>query len=263
MANKKTAAKKTTTTTTSKKVTPRKRTTSAKAPVKSVRTVKTVQTSTPAPKTISKPVSMNEYKTMETQKTKKNMNKTAMTIGLLVVILAILYFSRSAFLVAFVNGQPVSTAEFNHQMQVDAGQKAMSEVIEKKLIFQEAQKKHVTISDNDINKQIADISATLKKQGQTLDQALAAKSLSKQDLIDQIKIKLIVDKILGPQIKVSDKDVQDYIDKNKDQLGSTEVNDAMKASIKQQMTQQKLQDKFTTWVQDLQTKAKINYLIKV
>jgi parvulin-like peptidyl-prolyl isomerase len=260
MANRKTTSKKTTTT--SKKSSPAKRSPSSnKSSVRSARIEKTIDI--PEPKSTSKPVSMNEYKAMETQKKRKGINKTALILGVIILLFALLYIFRSAFLVAFVNGQPVSTSEFNHQMQVDAGQKAMSEVVEKKLIFQEAQKKNITISDSDVNKQITSITATLKKQGQTLDQALAAKGLSKQDLVDQIKIKLIVDKILGPQVKVSDKDVQDYIDKNKEQFGSTEINASMKAGIKQQMTQQKLQDKFTTWVQDLQTKAKINYLIKV
>ncbi len=189
-------------------------------------------------------------------------NKTFIIFGIIVVILLLLYLFRSAFVVAFVNGQMITRSEFNHQMEKDAGKQAMNEILTQDLIFQEAQKKHITVSQSDINSEMKAIEATLKQQGQTLSQALTAKGLTQQDLEDQIRIKVIVDKILGSQIKITDAQVNDYIDKNKDSLPQGQDTNSLRPSIKQRMYQDALNTKFQSWIQELQQKAKINYLDK-
>lgn len=231
-------------------------------------TKKTSAKKTAKAKTVSKApvetavVRSSETKTSSTE-TRKGVNRTAVTIGVIVLLLALLYLFRSAFVVGFVNGQPITKSEFSHQMEKDAGKQAMNEILTKDLIFQEAQKKHITISDAEVNKEMKTIEDTLKKQGQNLDQALTAKGLSRQDLVDQIKIKQIVDKILAPQVKVTDQEVTDYMDKNKDSLPVGQNTDQLKTSIKTRLQQDKLSQKFQDWIAGLQQKAKIDYLIKI
>lgn len=194
---------------------------------------------------------------------KKQLNKTAAGVGIIVIILILLYIFRSSFVVAFVNGQPILRSEFNSQMEKDAGKQAMNEIITNDLIFQDAQQKHISVNPKDIQSELNSINLTLKAQGQTLDQALAAKNLTRSDLENQIRIKLIVDKILGPQIKVSDQEVSDYITNNKDTLPTNQTDEQLKTGVKARLMQDKLSQKFQDYITALQKKAKINYLINI
>ena len=191
------------------------------------------------------------------------MNKWYLTAGLIIVLIAgLLYLLRSFFIAAMVNGQPISRFSVISELERQSGKQALDTLVTKSLIMQEAKKQNVTVSQDEINKEIKRIEDNVKKQGQTLDQVLALQGMDRQALTDQIRIQKTVEKLLGKDIKVTDKEVSDYIEKNKDALGSDPTSEATKTQVKEQLTQQKLSEKFQTWLQDLQKKAKIDYFVK-
>lgn len=193
----------------------------------------------------------------------QTMNKWYLTAGLIIILLAgLLYIFRSLFVAAVVNGQPVSRFSVISDLERQSGKQALDTLVTKTLILQEAKKQNVTVSQDEINTETKKIEDNVKKQGQTLDQVLALQGMDRNALIDQIKIQKIVEKLLGKDITVTDKEVADYIDKNKDSLGTDPTSNATKTQVKQQLTQQKLSEKFQTWLQDLQKKAKIDYYVK-
>lgn len=183
-------------------------------------------------------------------------------VGVAVVVVAVLLYTyKGLFVAAMVNGQPVSRLSVISQLEKQGGKQALSNVITEDLVMQEAQKRHITVSQSDIDGQIKKIEDSLKGQGVTLDDALAARGLTRQDLVDQIKLQGLLDKMVGTNVKVTDDDVQAYIDKNQDSLPKDLSDDDLKKQVRQQLEQQQLQDKTQAFLSDLQKKASIQYFV--
>lgn len=178
---------------------------------------------------------------------------------IIVILLALLYLFRSAFIVAVVNGQPVSRAEFNQMLEAQAGKQVMNALVTQTLIEQEAARQHITVSQSELDSQVKNIQDQLAKQGQTLDSALAAQGMTRSEFMTQLRLQSIVKKLLASKIKVTDQEVADYINKNKDALPTNTPPDQLNAQVRQQLEQQKLSQQAQTLVQKLQQQAKITY----
>jgi foldase protein PrsA len=189
--------------------------------------------------------------------------KTKKFLILLFLILAggILFYFKGLFIVATVNGQPVSRIALIQELEKRNGKQMLSSLITQILIQQEAQKQNISVSQKEINDEVKRVEDGLKKQGQTLDAALSLQGLTKDDFIAQIKLQKLVEKMLAKDIKVTDKEVSDYIEKNKDSIPKDLKAEEVTASARQQLQQQKLSSKAQSWIQGLQSKAKINYFI--
>lgn len=176
-------------------------------------------------------------------------------IGAVIVLgLILLYFGRGLIVAATVNGRPITRLSLLSELEKQDGKQVLQSLLTKEIIRQEAAKNNVTVSKDEINAEIAKVEETIKKQGQTLDQALATQGWSRADLEDQIRTQLLVEKLLAGKIAVTDKEVDDYIKENK----STESKDTILNLLKQQ----KLMTAYQAWIQDLLSKAKINYFVK-
>lgn len=248
--------------TTSKKTAPKAATPAkAAAPVKATRKTTPKRNAVKAQKTPA-----GEQKAPEAQTTSPalgtNTRNPRLWVGLGIVVLATLVVAfKGLFIAAMVNGQPISRLAVLQQLEKQDGKQALSSLVTQTLITQEAERRHVTVSQTEVNSDLKKIDDALKTQGQSLDTALAARGLSKQDLVEQLTLQKLVEKMVGSQVKVSDADVQKYIDENQDNLPKDLSDDQLKAQVRQQLEQQQLQDKTQTFVADLQKKAKISYFV--
>ncbi|HYK08541.1 MAG TPA: SurA N-terminal domain-containing protein [Candidatus Eisenbacteria bacterium] len=183
-------------------------------------------------------------------------------VGVTVVVLAVLvYACKGLFVAAVVNGQPISRLEVVNQLEKQNGKQTLGNLVVQTLVFQEAQKRGVSVSQADVDSEIKKIEDQLKGQGVTLQDALAARGLTQKDLTDQIKLQKMLDKMVGASVKVTDDDVQAYIDKNQDSLPQDLSEEDLRKQIKTQLEQQQLQEKTQTFVADLQKKAKVTYFV--
>lgn len=189
--------------------------------------------------------------------------KTRKFLMLLFLILVggILFYFKGLFIVATVNGQPVTRIALIQELEKRNGKQMLSSLITQILIQQEAQKLNISVSQKEIEDAVKKAEESLKKQGQNLDSALAIRGLTRNDFITQIKFQKLFEKILAKDIKVTDKEVSDYIEKNKDSIPTDLKPEEATASVRQRLEQQKLEPKVQSWIQNLQSKAKINYFI--
>ena len=178
------------------------------------------------------------------------------------LVLGLVYFSVRFFLVASVNGQLVSRLTIIKELEKQGGKKTLDTVILKTLINQEAKKRKITISQKDIDAEIQKIETNITAQGLTLDQLLQQQGMKKSDLTEEVKIQLLVSKMVGENINVTDKEIDDFINSQKKQLSQNPDQEFPREQVKQQIKQQKLQQKIQTFVAGLKDKAKINYFIK-
>ena len=186
--------------------------------------------------------------------------KVGILFGVLVIAI-LLYIFRGLFIVAIVNGQIITRWSIDQQLEKQFGKKTLETVLTKKLIVQEMQKNNITVTDAEVNAEIKKIEDTLKKQQRTLTEALAEQGLSRADLMDQLKIQKMIEKYFDKDSQVSDKEIDTYIEQNKDSLPQTEDQNAIRDSVRTQLKQQKLSGKFQTWLASLQSKAKIQYFV--
>ena len=190
------------------------------------------------------------------------LNKKSFLIGLAVLIIALLFIFKNWFVVAIVNGQPISRLEMVQELEKQSGKQTLNSLVTKTLILQEAKKQNVNVSNQEIDAEINKIESNVKKQGKSLNDALQAQGLTRSDLMEQIKIQKIIEKLLGKDTKVTDEEVNTYIQQNSAQFPEGSDTPEFRNQIKEQLAQQKLSEKFQAWLAKLQKDAKISYFIQ-
>ncbi|MBI4084835.1 MAG: SurA N-terminal domain-containing protein [Candidatus Levybacteria bacterium] len=181
-------------------------------------------------------------------------------VGVIVLVFA-LYFFRSVFIAVTINGRPISRLAVIRELERQGGKQALNAIVTKNLILQEAKRQNVTVSQEEIDKELKRIEENIKRQGQTLDQALMLQGMTKENLVEQIRLQKMIEKIVGKDIKVADKEVDEYIAKNKESLPQDQERKVLGAQVKDQLRQQKLNEKVNSWIESLRKNAKISSFV--
>lgn len=187
--------------------------------------------------------------------------RNAIILAVLIVFGILLYMGRGLFVVVMVNGHPITRLALVQELEKQSGKKTLDSLVSKELILQKMKKQNITVTDAEVNAEIKKIEDTLSKQGRTLTDALAQQGLSRADLLDQLRIQKMIEKLFAKDAVVTDKEITKYMTDNKDALPQGQDEATIKASVKSQLAQQKLTAKFQTWLADLQKKAKIQYFV--
>ena len=183
-------------------------------------------------------------------------------IPLIIIALIIIAFSlKGLFVVALVNGEPIARIAVVSELEKQGGKQALSSLVNQTLILQEARKKNIQVSQAEIDAAAKQIEDSLKSQGQNLDTALAMQGMTRKDLSTQLKLRSLVEKLLTDKVKVTDKEVADYIEKNKDTFPAEMKEEEIKKSVTEQLKKQKLGSASQVWLAELNKNAKINYFV--
>jgi len=193
---------------------------------------------------------------------KENLKLTPKKIYILLIVFLVifLFLIRSAIFAAFVNGKPIFRLSVVSIAEKQDGSTILNNLIEKKLIFSEAKKQNVKITEEEIDTEVKNIEEVLKQQNITLDQALELSNQDMKTLKEQIKIQKIAEQILGKNIEILEEEISDYYTTNKDYFGSSKLED-VKEEIKDELYNQKLSTEYTTWIEELKVDAKIKYIV--
>lgn len=217
----------------------------------------TVAKTSVTPETVEKTTTTPETK----QKAFKIKKSYIILVAVVIVLGALLYIFRSVFVAAVVNGQPISRLEVVQEAEKQSGKQVITTLIRNRLIEQEARKQNVTVSEKEVDDEIKKLEGNLQKQGQKLDQVLTMQGMSKEDLRKLIKLDKMVGKLVGKDIKITDQQVNEYIEANKESLPADQNENDLKNTVREQLKQQQLNEKVRTWLEDLQKKAKINRFV--
>lgn len=173
-----------------------------------------------------------------------------------------MYYFRGIFVAAVVNGQPISRLEVVRQTEQQSGKQTLDTLVRNALIEQKAKKENVTVTEKEINDEIKKLQDNLSKQGQNLDQVLQAQGMSQDDLKKLIRLDKLVAKMVGKDIKVSDAEVNKYIEDNKDALPQDADEATLKKQVTEQLKQQKTNEKVRNWLAQLQKEANVTYFVQ-
>lgn len=180
----------------------------------------------------------------------------------LILLATLIYSFKSVFIAALVNNKPISRFALDRQLEKQGGQQALENLVMETLIFQEAKKKGVIVSASEVEQKIAEIEKQFTDTGQKLDDLLASQGQTRKDLAEQLKIQLLVEKLLGNQAQISDEEIAGYFEKNKNLFSKGATLENEKDEIKSRLTQQKLSESFQNWAENLKKEAKISYFIQ-
>ncbi|UQZ36366.1 peptidylprolyl isomerase [Paenibacillus sp. PK3_47] len=116
--------------------------------------------------------------------------------------------------VATVNGTDITKAQLYDKLVEAGGEATLQNLITTTLVGQEAKKANVTVTDADIDAEIADLTEQFGGED-ALNSALAQSSMTIDDLKKQMPLQVEIRKILEPQVTVTDEEITKYYDENK------------------------------------------------
>lgn len=175
----------------------------------------------------------------------------AIAIGLI----GLLYYFKNQFVVAWVDGRPISRASYVAEMEQLAKKQALDSLITKQLILKEAAKQKVSVSEDELNQAMQQIEDRAKAQGSSLDEILTTQGLSRVAVRQEVRLQKLLEKMVG-DIAVTDEQIQNYWDSNKAMFPGQTL-DQVKDQITNQLKQQDLMNKVQELISRLQSQAKI------
>ncbi len=192
----------------------------------------------------------------------KNRKTVLFAVIIITGVLALLFTFKGLFIAAIVNGEPISRISIVKTLEKQGGKAVLDSLVTKKLISQEVKKGNITISQSDIDQEINKITESLKAQGTTIDQALTAQGMTRTQLNDEIKLQLSIQKMVGKDVEVSDKEIDEFITANKAQFPEGTKEEEIKKQSTERIKQQKLQQKTQEFLKNLQDKAKVTNFVQ-
>jgi len=191
----------------------------------------------------------------------KNMSpKTAIIISCVIVLLAIIFVFKSLFIVAVVNGSPISRFSVINELETKSGKAALENLILEKIVNMEANKKGINISDEEINNEITSVEEEVKAQGGTLEQALASQNMTVEVLRGQIVLQKKVEGLLGDKLNVTETEIETFIKDNEVQMTAGQES-KIREQVRQQLRQQKLSSEAGPFIESLKALSSIRYFI--
>lgn len=173
----------------------------------------------------------------------------AAALGLLVI------YKKSWIIAATVNSSPISNLELQMRLNQQFRTQTLNQLINEKIIFDEAAKNNVAVSNTEVDKKISEIEAGVGG-AQSLDAMLSQQGQNRRSIRQQIKLQIVIEKLYTKEATVSAEEVSKFIEENKEQLRATD-SASQKKEAEDAIKNQKLSQIFSQKFQNLRTKAKI------
>lgn len=177
------------------------------------------------------------------------------------ILVSLFVYLRKTLIVASINGQPLTRFEVIKILEKQNGATVVDSLVSKMLLEQEGRQQKIVISESEIGAQIKKIEKQLKAQGSSLENALAMQGVTQTEVEDQIRLRLILEKLLAGKTKVTDKEVNTYLVANRDSYPEDMSETKLKETVRQQLESQKLSTTAQKLLQELKNKAKIKYYL--
>lgn len=185
------------------------------------------------------------------------------SLALLIVLLSLTIIAirnKDMFVVAIVNGRPVSRMALDRILIKQYGAQTLDNLTTEKIIEQELKSKKVKVSDSEVDEKIEQIKKELPP-GLTFEQALEQGKTTLKELKTNIRLQLSVEKHLASRITVSEEEINAYLKENIKTLTATEEG-KQREEVKGILNKQKFNEVFGSWLTELQDKAKVSKFIK-
>jgi foldase protein PrsA len=144
--------------------------------------------------------------------------------------------------VAKVDGEAINKDELYNVMVEQYGAATVEQLIADKIVASEAKKEKVTITDKELNEEVDKLKESYGGE-EVFNQMLESNNTTVDALKDDLKNYLTIRKLLEPQIKITDEELQTYFDENKDSFGEAEQVKASHILVADEATAKEIKQK--------------------
>ncbi len=122
--------------------------------------------------------------------------------------------------VATVDGTEIEQDALYEQMVKTSGAEALDIMISNEIIRQEAEKADIEITQEELDAELAEYEEQYGG-AEGFAAALEGSGLTKEDLEEEMKNFLRIEKLIGPEIEITDEAIETYFKENKETLGQS------------------------------------------
>ncbi|MDP9353144.1 MAG: peptidyl-prolyl cis-trans isomerase [Chloroflexota bacterium] len=122
---------------------------------------------------------------------------------------------------AMVNGDPITFEELDTLLERRYAAQIIDQLIIERLIAQEAERQNITATEEEITAELERARGSLQP-GQDFEQAVTEQFGGQEAFREQLRLNVLLQKMLAPQIKLTDAQLQQYYNENKQQFASPE-----------------------------------------
>jgi len=202
-----------------------------------------------------------------------NYMPTLKIVGMIVVIvgsftlidLAVQYLNND-YSVAVVDGTRISKSKWHDRLEKAYGAAVAQELIEDQILKIEAKKSDISVTEEEIDKQIDEIRTSIGGE-ELLQSALVANNITMEELREQIQLDSLYTKILTPTLEYTDDDLKEFFDQYSDVIFPDETDaleegaklefDKYKDATKEVYIQQMVETNKASWLTEKQEEYKI------
>lgn len=187
-------------------------------------------------------------------------------IGSLALIDLAVQYLNNDYSVAVVNGTRISKNVWNDRLQKAYGSAVASQLIEDQIIKSEAKKADVSVSKEDIDKEVDRIVESIGGE-ELFNSALEANNITLAELKDQIEVDLLSTAILKPTLEYTEEDVKEFFNQYSDVIYPEETAaleegakldfEKFKDDVEEVYVQQQVQTELNTWLGEKRAEYKI------
>ncbi|MEL7567179.1 MAG: peptidylprolyl isomerase [Dehalobacterium sp.] len=165
-------------------------------------------------------------------------------ILLILGIAAAIASACSSEVVASVNGDPISKEEFYDALVKQNGQAALDSLITDRIRELEVKKYNITNSEEEIEQELANL---IEQNGgeEYFNQTLDAYGLTLDDVKEDLKGNLEIEKLLEREISISEEETKNYFEENKESLAQQEQVQVRHILVENENTAKEVKEKLT------------------
>lgn len=171
-------------------------------------------------------------------------------------LIGLVYFFKDRFVVAWVNGRPITRIAYVRELEKLAKNQALDSLLTKQLINEAAAKQKITVAKEEIDAAMTNIEERAKAQGTTLDELLKAQGVNLQSVREEVRLQKLLEKMVG-EITVAEDQISGYFKDNQAALYKNQTLDEVKDEIEGQLKQQELINKIQELIAKLQSEAQV------
>lgn len=194
-------------------------------------------------------------------KVSKSLAIKVIAVFLLVIGFLYLLFTKGYFISAFVNGSPIYHSSVVSELEKQAGQQVLDNLINEKIILQEAFNNEVTVPEEEIQTEVERIKQMVVSGGTDFDSFLLSQGITQETLEQNIFIRKLIEKLLADKVSVGDEEIAKYYEENKTVFGTATLEE-VKGDIEESLVSEKLQTEFSAWITEKRSSANIKVFAK-
>lgn len=185
-------------------------------------------------------------------------------VAVVLAAIGILFALSKFWVIAWVDNKPVTKfALYSMLEKRDAG-KTTEELITETLVNSEAGKRRQAVADAEVEAEIKKIE---DQQGgaEQLNQILSIRGLTREDFQKLVRQQLLIQKMFGEGINITDQDVEKYIEANKESISPEVLNNPesseaakLREGVKEQLKWDQVNTSYKKWLDENLTGSRVS-----